>query len=411
MKRAAPVLILLLVLAALAALLLSDSGLSNKSPRYIASRTPPVGAYNTTHYNWLNLRPFRNDRIWVFGTRDGTNQFNCLFDLKENVILGELALADVVAENADGTKILISGPDNGLNNLKAWAMKLLEKITRSRLGISSKRTESFWVIPLNGKTPRRIGTTTQLTGAGSRWYASPSGRYSCTEPTGEDARVVVVDFSTETLSRCPVPGWIRGWWDDRQILMQCQNHDIVIYDVEAKKTNRLFSATELQQVLTDLQIPCAATNTEAFASWNGSGYDFYLAEQHYEFEAKRCFLLKLERSDLRPKLKLIDREFQFAWGATFNTNATLYLWQGESGTVGSGGNGAVYLRDLINNSMRTLVPPDDRGQYAIPRFYGNEVIYYRNGVLWRIGLDGQNAAPVFPTTNGPMRVLSSKPSP
>lgn len=47
------------------------------------------------------------------------------------------------------------------------------------------------------------------------------------------------------------------------------------------------------------------------------------------------------------------------------------------------------------------MPPDNKGQYAIPRFYGDEVIYYRNRVLWRIGLDGSNNVPVFPSTNLP----------
>lgn len=401
MKRAAFILVVIMVLLGIWVLLLSASSPANKVSRYMAGRAQPVGTYHTTHYDWLNLRPFMHDRIWVFGTRDGTNRFNCHFDLRENVILGELPRpTDVVAVNAEGTKVLMLGPDNGLAGLKVWVVKLLENVVGSKLGISNKRTESFWLLELNGKTPRRIGATTQISGAGSRWYASPDGRYSCTEPTGEKAGVLVMDFSTETLTRRPAPGWVRGWWDDRRILMQCQNHDLVAYDVEAQKTNQMFSAAELQQALVDLQISCAATNVVTFASWNGAGYDFYLAEQHYEFEAKQCFLVKVERTEFRPRLKLIKREFQFAWGGTFNTNATLYLYQGESGTPGSGGNGAVYLRDLSNNSVRTLVPPDHKGKYAIPRFYGNEVIYYRDAVLWRIRLDGQHDVPLFPTTNG-----------
>ena len=77
----------------------------------------------------------------------------------------------------------------------------------------------------------------------------------------------------------------------------------------------------------------------------------------------------------------------------------MFVYQGESGAPGSGGNGAVYLRDLSDNSVHTLVPPNNKGQYAIPRFYGDEVIYFRDRVIWRIGLDGSNNVPLFPSAN------------
>jgi hypothetical protein len=61
--------------------------------------------------------------------------------------------------------------------------------------------------------------------------------------------------------------------------------------------------------------------------------------------------------------------------------ATHYLYNGERGLPGQGGNGAVLLRNLEDNSITSLVPPDNSGQYSLPRFYRNEVIYFRNRLL------------------------------
>lgn len=118
-------------------------------------------------------------------------------------------------------------------------------------------------------------------------------------------------------------------------------------------------------------------------------------------KGKPTFLLKAERTSPTPTLKLINSEFQFEWGGRLDAQVTHFLYQGESGAPGNGGNGAVYLRDLADNSVRTLVPPDNKGQYSIPRFYRDEVIYYRNRVLWRIGLDGSSNVPLFSPTSSP----------
>jgi hypothetical protein len=79
-----------------------------------------------------------------------------------------------------------------------------------------------------------------------------------------------------------------------------------------------------------------------------------------------------------------------------DNTGTHYLYDGEPGAPGQRGNGGVYLRDLTNHSTFTVVPPDNKGQYAIPRFYGNEVIYFRNRVLHRIRLDGSEDEPLLP---------------
>ena len=59
---------------------------------------------------------------------------------------------------------------------------------------------------------------------------------------------------------------------------------------------------------------------------------------------------------------------------------------GHSGSPSA--DGAVYLRDLSDGKVSTVVPPYNKGQYSIPRVYGKEVIYFRDRVLHRVGLDG-----------------------
>jgi hypothetical protein len=103
--------------------------------------------------------------------------------------------------------------------------------------------------------------------------------------------------------------------------------------------------------------------------------------------------LKADRAG--PALRLVDRDFKFQWGGHFNAAGTLYVYEGESGAPGKGGDGAVYLRDLASNTNLILVPPDNRGQYSLPRFCGDSVIYWRIKLLRRVDLDGKNDAPLL----------------
>ncbi len=73
-----------------------------------------------------------------------------------------------------------------------------------------------------------------------------------------------------------------------------------------------------------------------------------------------------------------------------------YLYQGESGAPGQGGNGGVFLRDLKDHTIRTLVEPDNAGQNALARLCEGGVIYSRNGQLWRVDLNGSNNVPLLP---------------
>ncbi len=374
---------------------------SPKAPRFVPGKTQPVGDYKTSHYNWIDRRPFIDDKVWIFGMRNGTNDYHCLYDLQERAILGELHNGWMELVNGDGTKILAMGSGSSATNLKEKLLELLERISGGRIKPNINRTESFWVVNLKDNSAKRVGSVSQHAGSGSRWCTSPGLRFGCTSPTTEnDAAFVLFDFEQDSFTRIPVAGRIRGWWDDQNILLQSASGDFMLYDVAKQQAKVLFSAESIQQTLAQLNLPRdPAVGVDSFANWNGTTYDFYFTESGYELSGTPTFLLKAERTSPGPTLKLIDPEFQFEWSGRLAAHATHFVYQGESGAPGRGGNGAVYLRDLSDDSVRTLVPPDNKGQYSIPRFYRDEVIYYRNRVLWRIGLDGSNNVPLFTPTN------------
>ena len=400
MKRAAIVAGLVL-LAFLCVIVLSSRTNSRRAPRYVAGKTQPTGNYTMTHYDWGSTRPFANDQVWIFGVRNVTNRFNCLYDLKQRVILGEVSNAGVLQANADGTKLLVLGRNNPATELKDNCLSLLEKISGGRISLNSYRTESFWVLNLKDNSSKRIGSVKEHARSGSQWCTSPSLRYGCTVPTTEwEKSLVLVDFQNDSFTRVALNGNnFCGWWDDQTVLLRDKRQDFLLHNVVSGQRKVLFSAETIRQTLEQLYLPSNPTNVTSFANWNGSEYDFYFTERDYAFAAKRGFVLKAERTSPTPTLKQVFQSFQFAWGGRFDAKAEHFLYQGESGSPGSGGDGAVYLRDVTYNSINTLVTPDNKGQYSIPRFYGDEVIYYRNHVLWRIGLDGSNNVPLFPTNS------------
>jgi hypothetical protein len=159
----------------------------------------------------------------------------------------------------------------------------------------------------------------------------------------------------------------------------------------------LFSAKFLEETLRQLNLTNYPGQIRAINNWNGHGYDYYFASQTASYRAGESFLFKASQTD--PTLKLLYPNFKFEHLGRLDTSATHYLYNGERGLPGSGGNGAVLLRDLTNNSTTTLVPPDNSGQYALPRFYRDEVVYFHNRTLWRMNIDGSNNTLLFPDTS------------
>lgn len=137
----------------------------------------------------------------------------------------------------------------------------------------------------------------------------------------------------------------------------------------------------------------SATNVNAFANWNGHEYDFYFTKA-YKARSEGSFLFKVERTLAKPTLRLISPEFKFeAWG-DFDAQAQYYVHRSST-------NGGVYLRNVSDNSVRTLLGEGDESDPypSFPRFYNEEIIYSRGDSLWRMGLDGGNNAPLFANTN------------
>jgi hypothetical protein len=116
-----------------------------------------------------------------------------------------------------------------------------------------------------------------------------------------------------------------------------------------------------------------------------------------KWNAGESFLFKVERSG--PALKLVTRKFKFGYLGVFDGADANYVYNGESGPTGLGGNGSIILRDLSNNTERVLVPQSATTQYALPRFYRDSLIYTRDRVLWRIDLNGSNNVRVLPHTD------------
>jgi hypothetical protein len=276
---------------------------------------------------------------------------------------------------------------------------LAERLSGGAISPQFNRAESLWFMDLARNIAKPIGGIFQSPGAGSRWYQSPSGRFACTTPTTEFGKAFVFfDFSKDELAHVSLGGRIYGWWDEQRIFLKSSSGDFVLYDVITKQTTILFSREQLRRIFEQFELPKdQLAQVKAVAHWNGVEYEFYFQPENAELSGQPGFLLKAQRSSPNPTLQLVSRDFEFAWGGYLDAHATRYLYQGEKGTAGNGGNGAVMLRDLRDGAVRTLVPPDHKGQYAIPRFYGDEVIYFRDSVVWRIGLDGSNNAPLFPS--------------
>jgi hypothetical protein len=146
----------------------------------------------------------------------------------------------------------------------------------------------------------------------------------------------------------------------------------------------------------DLNLPNEPAAIGAFAQWNGRTYDTYFALANSTLGGN-SFLLRADKTV--PALKLVYRDFQFEWLGRLDEAGTRYLYSGEFGQPGRGGNGGVLPRNLTNNTSRTVVEPDSSKQYAGPQFYGEDIIYRRNRQLWRLAPGETNGTRILPPTS------------
>ena len=320
-----------------------------------------------------------------------------LYDLERRVILGELlhgSLPEMFSR--DGSRVLCEGRGSSMTCLEEEALAFVNtKLFRGRL--NPNYTETFWFLDIRDNSARMAGAISQVAGGGSTWHASPNGRYGYTAPTAVYGKCFFLcQLEARTSKKMPIPGeQVNGWWDDRHILLKAGTNEFSLLDITTQESSPLFSAASIRAFLAQAGLTNDAAGLGAFSHWNGHDYDFYFgpAASLQGLQNPDAWLVKADKAG--PSLKLLYRNFHFRWGARLDSAGTHYLYDGEQGASGSGGNGGVYLEDLTNGTTFTVVQPDYKGQYAIARFYRNEVIYFQNRLLRRIQLDGSNDAPLI----------------
>jgi hypothetical protein len=390
---------LILLAALLLAFLLVATGPDPHAPRFVPGPPNSIRPYTFSHYDWGGDVPFRDSRVWIWTMTGGTNIHDYLYDLDRRTVAGELFQGGAVFANVDQSKLLVAGYGSGMTSFKDRLLLALGKLTMGRLALPpTNRVESFWILDLKDNSSRRIGNVSQAPGAGSRWLPSPGFRYGYTVPSTarSGAEFFLCDLDNATFQEIEFPGRLEGWWDEQNILVKDPGNNFVLLDVTTQKSSTLFSAESFANSLQQMRL---ATNLDPVATihnWNGREFDFYFHSPTNYWIAAKSYLLKADRTNRA--LVLVQRDFDFRWGGKLDASGTHYMYEGESGAPGSGGNGGVFLRNLSDNTIRTIIPPDNKGQYAIARFYKDSILYFTNRLIWRIGLNGSNNVQVLPPT-------------
>ncbi len=393
--------IILAVLLAVVLLLILIAGRSSQTdgnvPQFVETVSQPVGPFGPVYYDWGDDVAFRGSKVWIF-TALRTNLHEFLFDIEKRQVLGELLHAGAVFYNGDETKLLCEGPPAAATSLKQKLLALVSRLSSGKIKVHTNMVETFWILDLRHNSARKIGEFSQIPGSGSSWHPAPGFRYGYNIPStiSGDGEFFLCDLEKATLEKIRFPGQLHGWWDDHDLLMRDSAKNFVLFDVVTRKTSTVFAVDAIARRFQEMGIQDDAAKVNTRFSWNGKDYNVFFTGDKggWSTYTNTTFLIKIERSNLG--LKLLYSNFQFRWLGRLDATATHYLYAGENGRFGSGGNGGVFLLDLASNTTRTLVPPDNGGQYSLPRFYGDSVIYFTNREPWRIDLNGSNAVRLFP---------------
>jgi hypothetical protein len=399
MKRAKIILPIALFLILVLVLLTRLSKSDPNAPRFVPALTQPTGPFGFVYDDFNGDVPFPGGKAWITAVLSSTNHHGFLYDLDKRLVLGELVNASEAFCNQDHSKMLCKGFSPPVTSLKEKLFVFLNKVSNGKiLLLQTNNIETFWILDLKSNSSRRIGTLSQIPGAGSRWRPAPGFRYGYNVPSNFEVNTFFLcDLEDETFTKIKFSGELRGWWDDHSILSKDSNGDFVLFNVVTRQTNPLFSGQSINKFLSDSGITNDPAGITTLLNWNGHDYDLYFAgNRKTGLDTNTTFLIKVDRNG--PTLKLLYRDFQFRWSGWLDASATHYLYSGENGTPGNGGNGGVFLRDLVNNTTRTIVEPDNSGQYALARLYSNSVIYSHNRVLWRVDLDTTNTTSLLPQT-------------
>ena len=348
-------------------------------------------------HNFLLPSPFENGLVWI--SSFGTNAHSArtyLYDVDRKKALGELMNGWPIFGNRDQTKVLLNTRHR---SSKTALLTLLDRITGGKLKLSSQnREESFAVFDRNSNKTKGVGFLYQYSGAGSRWYPSPSFRYGFTHPTASPSgEVFLCDLEKSDMRKLTIHGTAVGWWNETSILYKSDAQDFSLYNVVTDQTSVLLAADEIKEFLKqrDLKADLSAGDVKPFPTWDEREYQFYFTDTLQRWKATNCFLSKMEKPS--GKLKLIASDFKFQWSDSFDPTGRYYIFSGrDAGAVEKVS--AVYVRDLQTGTTRTLVEGDQSNQHSIPLLHGNDVIYSRSNMLWRISLFDTNASSgrVFP---------------
>jgi len=400
LKRIGIISAVLLVPIFLVLLITVVSSPSPNAPKFVPVHSQPNGPYTRMYYDWPGVVPVRDKKVWIW-TMAGSNRTNLhiqhfLYDLDRRLVIGELLHANPVFSDRDQTRLLCEGYGSLANSFRAKALLWFKKFPFGKTLVQRMNyDQSFWVLDLKDNSAVRIGQFSQFGGTGSSFIPSPDFRYGYNKPSSSfgGPELFLCDLQSNLFTKIRIDGWPGGWWDEQNILFKDSLNNLRLYQVTSGKIRTVFSSAAIARTLEELDLPADPAGLTPFCHWNGHDYDVYFTQES-EKNWGESFLLKADRAD--STLKLLYRTFKFQWSGTLDADGTHYLYQGESGLPGKGGNGGVYLRDLASNSTRTLVEPDNGAQYSLCRFCGDGVIYWRKKLLWRVDLNGSNNAPLLP---------------
>lgn len=368
------------------------------APRFVPGAPANIPQFQWNHYNWSDDAPFQNGRMWVWLVSTGAVHTYVL-DLNRRVVEGQLVnTGPPVLWTRDGSKLLCSRAEAPGNSPKERLLLFLSKVT-GRPPPWFNRIETFWLLDRKSNSAKRLGSVSQASGGGSSWHPCPDFSSGYTVPsTARGTLLVLCNLEKQTFQSFNIDGFPTGWWDERHIMIRSPGGEFSLLNVARRETRLLFGTNQVMNLLSDIGLTNGPSTLGARTSWNGADYDFYFGPVTHiaGLTNEPSFLLKADKEN--NALRLVSSEFQYRWGASFDVTGTRYLFQGEQGGPGKGGDGGVYLRDLNEGTVATLVPPDYGGQYAIPRFYSNEVIFFRNRVLHRVSQDGGSIEPLLSPT-------------
>jgi hypothetical protein len=371
------------------------------SPRYAPVQAQPAGPFAREENNWGDAVPFRGGKMWMWAVTPKTNGarsqvLNLLYDLDQQKVAGRLFNGGPVFANQDQSRLLCYGDSSMHVPLKQQLAVLANRLFH-RTVLPTNYVEGFWVLDLRDNSSVWIGNDSQFPGTGSRWVPAPRFRFGYNRPSTINwgREFYLCDLEKESMQKINFIGDLKGWWDDHHLVATDANTNYELFDVINQTVSTLFTTAAVTQFLLAQGITNYPANYSPIFNWNGSNYDFYLtADRRNGLDTNATFVLRIEHDG--PRFTLLSRNFQLHWAGYFDASGTHYLYSGESGAPGSGGNGGVYLRDVSNNLDRVLVPPDNHGQYALARLYGNTVIYWRDQMLWRMDINTTNSSRLFP---------------